>query len=499
MVQYLYKLRSILITGLLFLILAYSTAYGIRWPFNPDSVSLPLGNNYGEYQDYGTGSYFHPGIDILQPFGTHVYAVKSGIVKAVLTTSAQYHWRVAIGDSAGSGWCDGWLYAHLDQPTIQVQVGDTVQQGDYLGNLVYWPVSGFHHLHFVKIRNQGTTWSSDWKFIGNPLDELVPIDEPDPPVFENVQTGNKFAFCHNNTHTYFTTGATLSGDVDIIAKIYDKINQSYWKLIPYKVEYSVFNDSVSSGPILSFIFTDTLFWDQNMDVVYQDDQTFNTQGDYDYRNFYFIVTNTDGDGIIESSDANCSWKTGDFPNASYWVKVTAYDRYGHSTSDSMQVQVENYFQLRGKVNLSDQPPDASGSIIRIEELARYDTTTPTGSFLFDNVGSGYYLFHITHTGYSTLDTVALATGSSNLQFNLSAESYVRGDANRDSLIDVGDVIYLINYLFRGGFPPLPYFSGDANHDTEVNTGDVVYLINYLFRGGPSPAIYLKKAIARTRK
>ncbi|MFH1334916.1 MAG: peptidoglycan DD-metalloendopeptidase family protein [Candidatus Zixiibacteriota bacterium] len=481
---------------MLFFLLAHSLAYAVRWPFNPGNTSLPLGNGYGEYQNYGSEPYYHPGIDIMQAAGSHVYAIKSGIVKAVLTTSAQYHWRVAIGDSAGSSWCDGWLYAHLNELTIQVQVGDTVQEGDYLGDLVYWPVAGFHHLHFVKIGDQGTTWPADWKFIGNPLDELVPIDEPDPPVIENVQAGTKFAFCHNNTHDYFNTGAPLSGDVDIVSKIYDKINHTYWKLNPHKVEYSIFNDSVSYDPIPSFTFTDTLFWDRNVSVVYQDDQTYHTQGDYDYRNYYFIVTNTDGDSIIEATDQNCSWNTGNFPNGTYWVKVTAFDRYGHSTSDSMQVQVENYFQLTGKVNLSDHPPDASWSIIQIMELARYDTTSQTGSFLFDNVGGGYYLFHITHTGYSSLDTVAQVTGSSNLQFNLTVESYVRGDVNHDSTIDVGDVIYLINYLFKGGFPPLPFFSGDASNDSLVNIADVVSLINYLFRGGPSPMTFLKKAVTR---
>jgi murein DD-endopeptidase MepM/ murein hydrolase activator NlpD len=233
--------------SLFFLVFTVSPAEAIRWPFNPGNVSLPLGNNYGEYQYYGGDPYFHPGIDILQPYGTHVYAVKSGIVKAVLTTSGQYHWRVAIGGSAGSGWCDGWLYAHLDQPTIQVQVGDSVQEGDYLGNLVYWPVADFHHLHFVKIRDQGSTWPADWQFIANPLDELVPIDEPDPPVIENARGSDKFAFCQNNTHTYFNPGGSLSGDVDIISKIYDKINHSYWRLIPYKIEYSLLGSECRRG------------------------------------------------------------------------------------------------------------------------------------------------------------------------------------------------------------------------------------------------------------
>ena len=61
----------------------------------------------------------------------------------------------------------------------------------------------------------------------------------------------------------------------------------------------------------------------------------------------------------------------------------------------------------------------------------------------------------------------------------------RGDANGDGKIDIGDVVYLINYLFKGGPPPYPLVVGDVNYDGVVDIGDVVYLMNYLYRGGPS--------------
>jgi hypothetical protein len=63
---------------------------------------------------------------------------------------------------------------------------------------------------------------------------------------------------------------------------------------------------------------------------------------------------------------------------------------------------------------------------------------------------------------------------------------LRGDVNRDGVVDGSDVVYLINYLFIGGPAPDPLELGDANCDGVVNSGDVVYLVNYLFIAGPPP-------------
>jgi len=63
---------------------------------------------------------------------------------------------------------------------------------------------------------------------------------------------------------------------------------------------------------------------------------------------------------------------------------------------------------------------------------------------------------------------------------------VSGDTDISGSIDVSDVIYLINYLFRGGPAPEPLMLGDTNNDNNVSVSDVVYLINYLLKGGPPP-------------
>ncbi len=477
-------IRILTICALLIALASISSA--IDWPMDPSTVSRPIGNSYGEYQNYGTGAYYHPGLDILSAAGTPVYAVKAGYVKAVLTTSAGLHWRVAIGDSAGAAECDGWLYAHLDPMTIAVNVGDTVTAGQYLGNLVYWPVADFHHLHFVKIRNSGVTWNSDWQFVGNALDELNVIDDPEAPTFETATATTWFAFCQNEEISYFAPGEPLAGDVDIICRAYDRIN-SAWKLAPYKLEYKIDGDS-SIPWTTSVVFTGILDWDNLVDVVYQNDGVLICRGDYDSRVFYFNLTNTDGDGVIEASDKPLSWQTADFHNGQYIVSARATDRYGNATAVSMPVDVYNLFELSGVIACSDGNPDGAGAYATVVAGDLADTTGSDGAYSIPAVGGGSQTIAFGRPGYETVDTTIMMNRHRQINIVLQPAAYTLGDANFDGTIDIGDPVYLVNYIFKGGPAPQPYASGDANGDGPIDIGDAVYLINYIFHSGPPPKI-----------
>ncbi len=66
-------------------------------------------------------------------------------------------------------------------------------------------------------------------------------------------------------------------------------------------------------------------------------------------------------------------------------------------------------------------------------------------------------------------------------------SVLCGDANNDGIVDLSDAIWLLNYLFKSGPPPIPYMCvGDVNNDDLVVVGDAIYILNYLFKGGPPP-------------
>lgn len=73
-------------------------------------------------------------------------------------------------------------------------------------------------------------------------------------------------------------------------------------------------------------------------------------------------------------------------------------------------------------------------------------------------------------------------------YHYHAPWYLAGDANGDWNVNAGDVVYLINYLYRNGLDPIPSTAaGDVTCDGIVNAGDVIYLVTYLYRGGPPPS------------
>jgi aminopeptidase N len=72
------------------------------------------------------------------------------------------------------------------------------------------------------------------------------------------------------------------------------------------------------------------------------------------------------------------------------------------------------------------------------------------------------------------------------QLFVIVSAFMRGDFNHDLVVNLGDVVYLISYLYNNGAEPMPLEAGDVNCNGVVDLLDVVYLINYVYRGGPPP-------------
>ncbi len=82
-------------------------------------------------------------------------------------------------------------------------------------------------------------------------------------------------------------------------------------------------------------------------------------------------------------------------------------------------------------------------------------------------------------------------GSDHLESNFEVYDYeyscLCGDANDNGIVNLGDAVYIMNYIFKGDVPPPdPILRADANNDCIIDIGDAVYLLNYLFHKGPEP-------------
>ena len=71
-------------------------------------------------------------------------------------------------------------------------------------------------------------------------------------------------------------------------------------------------------------------------------------------------------------------------------------------------------------------------------------------------------------------------------FNYTAPWYMRGDATGEWKINLSDVIYLANYILKGGPTPDPLESGDVNCDYKYDLVDVIKLARYVLLGEPFP-------------
>jgi len=68
----------------------------------------------------------------------------------------------------------------------------------------------------------------------------------------------------------------------------------------------------------------------------------------------------------------------------------------------------------------------------------------------------------------------------------NACDFICGDVDDGGSVNILDITYIINYLYKGGPPPNPIQSGDGNGDLSLNLLDITHLINYLYRDGTPP-------------
>ncbi|MBN2227092.1 MAG: hypothetical protein JW763_06975 [candidate division Zixibacteria bacterium] len=92
------------------------------------------------------------------------------------------------------------------------------------------------------------------------------------------------------------------------------------------------------------------------------------------------------------------------------------------------------------------------------------------------------LYFITAT--ATDATGHSATATVLIQYDAT---FTAGDYNGDELVNLGDVLYLIEYVFKDGPAPIGGAGrADANCDSNIDLSDVIYVIKHIYGNAPQP-------------
>ncbi len=128
------------------------------------------------------------------------------------------------------------------------------------------------------------------------------------------------------------------------------------------------------------------------------------------------------------------------------------------------------------------PPIPPGTGILVELVIKISEDAMTGDYLL--ILGHYGGPPEVHCHYNNipLDINALIDGTLTVLEPTCAD--MNGDGNGP---DIADLVYLVDYMFQGGDPPIPDpcvadVNGDGNGP---DIADLVYLVDYMFTGGPS--------------
>jgi len=145
----------------------HSIKYRFIWPEPQAQVSQGFGPSTFWFEPaYGQYPHFHTGIDMVEPFGSPVYAADDGVVALVGSSSSGYGNYVVIAHSGGLDT----LYGHLS--TALVKVGQAVIQGQPVGLEGSTGNSTGAHLHFELRINQ------------RPVDPMLYLPPGPPSAFK---------------------------------------------------------------------------------------------------------------------------------------------------------------------------------------------------------------------------------------------------------------------------------------------------------------------------
>jgi len=114
-----------------------------------------------------------------------------------------------------------------------------------------------------------------------------------------------------------------------------------------------------------------------------------------------------------------------------------------------------------------------------------DVDTSLTGFTYSAEGlteGAVYYWRVTVT-----DACAESGFSETRSFRAACGIAMTGDVDESGDLNSADVIYLVNYVFKGGLEPLPISqSGDVDCSGGVVSADIIYMVTHVFKSGQEP-------------
>jgi len=139
--------------------------------------------------------------------------------------------------------------------------------------------------------------------------------------------------------------------------------------------------------------------------------------------------------------------------------------------------------LIGFVKDSDTGIPLEGAQVTIVETSTSTVTDATGKYFIPNITNGSYTLMIGYpnqTDYQPYSMFPTFIGTC----CIGTTGNINGDPG--DKVDISDLTYLVNYLFKGGPTPICLAEVNTNGDplNDIDVSDLTYFVNFLFKSRP---------------
>lgn len=187
----------------------------------------------------------------------------------------------------------------------------------------------------------------------------------------------------------------------------------------------------------------------------------------------------------------CGWNIDDLIVKGYYRGGSGNPAFTYNPESLSATEYQNNF-VKDMLHISN----SGDAVLRIRFTGSEGWITPPEEIIYIPIdGSADVEVTLNEIGLAAGDHVGTINYSSNERdlrngtipvFLTVIPAYLCGDADSNGALNVLDIVYLINDIYKDGPSPDPLESGDVNSDGDLNILDITLIINSIYKEGSDP-------------